>query len=540
MQTPRHTVYSTLPAIAVWLIALATASPASGQGLAGLTRWEEGRSMRVGSNVWIEDDLYDGQNNMDRPDRIEAGQTYVMADLEGPGVITHIWMTFLHEPHFWVTDGAANHQEMLLRIYWDGREKPDVEAPVGDFFACCFGKRMEVISVPVIVEDGDSYNCFWHMPFRKSARIEVVNQSTKPIRKLYNNVDWVKKKSLPENTMYFCAQYRQEYPAQNGKDYLVLDAEGKGYYVGTVYAVRTRSPAWFGEGDEKIYVDGEAKPSIRGTGTEDYFLSAWGLKKNSTPYFGVPYLNQPDRIIGQMTCSYRWHVHDPLVFNTGIRVTFETFGWMSPDENKEHRAHSWNEREDDFSSVAFWYQMGPTKKFTEVPPADQRKLPSLERVLVWGKEALDAARHGAGEARLQEGARYLESGGQLLFNPQTKEDGWVEYTFEVQEKEPLRLVLELTRSYDYGVYQPILNGVPLGEPLDLYRPQPDLWEFHVMDFWPEPGEYKLRLECVGKNRDSSGYNVGVNSIRLRDRRPRVKAFGYDKDKDWRKEQLLYD
>ena len=107
-------------------------------------------------------------------------------------------------------------QEMLLRIYWDGREKPDVEAPVGDFFANCFGKRMEVVSVPVIVEDADSYNCFWHMPFRKSARIEIVNQSKKPIRKLYNNVDWIKKKSLPENTMYFCAQYRQEYPATSG------------------------------------------------------------------------------------------------------------------------------------------------------------------------------------------------------------------------------------------------------------------------------------------------------------------------------------
>ena len=526
--------------MAVWFIVLGAGSAAVGQGLAGLTHWEEGRSMRVGSNVWIEDDLYDGKNNMDRPDRIESGKTYVMADLKGPGVITHIWMTFLHEPHFWVTDGAANHQEMLLRIYWDGREKPDVEVPVGDFFANCFGKRMEVISVPVIVEDGDSYNCFWHMPFRKSARIEIVNQSKKPIRKLYNNVDWIKKKSLPENTMYFCAQYRQEYPAKNGQDYLVLDAEGKGYYVGTVYSVRTRSPAWFGEGDEKIYIDGEAKPSIRGTGTEDYFLSAWGLKLNSTPYFGVPYINQPDRIVGQMTCSYRWHVHDPLVFNTGIRVTFETFGWMSPDENKEHRSHSWNEREDDFTSVAFWYQMGPTKKFTEVPSAEERKLPGLERILVWGKEAMDDSRHGQGTARVQKGARYLESDGQLLFKPRSKEEGWVEFSFEVKEKEPLRLLLELTRSYDFGVWQPILNGVRLGEPIDLYRPQPDLWEFHIMDFWPDPGEYHLRLECVGRNSESSGHSIGVNSIRLRERRPRVKAFGYDKDKDWRQEQVLYD
>jgi hypothetical protein len=254
----------------------------------------------------------------------------------------------------------------------------------------------------------------------------------------------------------------------------------------------------------------------------------------------VPYLNQPDGIIGQMTCCYRWHVQDPLIFNSGIRVTFETFGWMSPDENKEHRAHSWNEREDDFSSVAFWYQKGPTKKFTQIPSAEERKLPSLERVLVWGKQAKDDSCHGQGTARIQQGARYLESGGQLLFQPQTKEEGWIDFSFEVKEKEPLRLLLELTRSYDYGVWQPILNGVRLGEPIDLYRPQPDLWEFHLMDFWPDPGKYTLRLECVGKNKDSSGYNIGVNSIRLRERRPRVKAFGYDKDKDWRQEQILYD
>lgn len=339
--------------------------------------------------------------------------------------------------------------------------------------------------------------------------------------------------------MYFCAQYRQEYPAQNGKDYLVLDAKGRGYYVGTVYAVRTRSPAWFGEGDEKIYIDGEAAPSIRGTGTEDYFLSAWGLKTTSTPYFGVPYLNQHDRIIGQMTCSYRWHIHDPIVFNSGIRVTFETFGWMSEDENKEHRAHSWNEREDDFSSVAFWYQIGPSRKFTEVPPAQQRKLPSIERIIVWGKDYVDQKHHGTGEARTQEGALWLESGGQLLFKPKNPRQGWVEFSFEVQEKEPLRLVLEMTRSYDFGIYQPILNGVRLRDPIDLYQPSTDLWEFHIMDFWPEPGSYTLRLECVGKNQNSSNYYVGINSIRLRERRPRVRVLGYDKDKDWRQEQVIY-
>ena len=129
-------------------------------------------------------------------------------------MITHIWITFLGpEPQNWAKQGSANHQEMLLRMYWDGNARPAVEAPVGDFFANCFGKRSEVISLPVIVEDADSYNCFWHMPFRKSARIEIVNQSDKPISLLYYNIDWIKKDKLPKDTPYFYAQYRQEYPA---------------------------------------------------------------------------------------------------------------------------------------------------------------------------------------------------------------------------------------------------------------------------------------------------------------------------------------
>ena len=128
------------------------------------------------------------------------------------------------------------------------------------------------------------------MPFRKSARIEIENQSDKPLSLLYFNIDWVKLDRLPEDTPYFYAQYRQEYPAETGKDYLLLETTGKGHYVGTVLAVRMRSPAWFGEGDEKIYIDGETKPSIWGTGTEDYFLSAWGLKTDEHAHVRRPLL----------------------------------------------------------------------------------------------------------------------------------------------------------------------------------------------------------------------------------------------------------
>ncbi len=511
--------------------------------LGSLIKPQDGRSRRVSSTFREgKDGKYDpkARPKSDLSEKsnwdnftVGPGQTHVLMDEKGPGIITHLWLTFLGpEPQGWAKNGSANHQEMLLRIYWDGSKRPAVEAPVGDFFASAFGKRNEVISLPVMLEDADSYNCFWPMPFRKSARIEIVNQSAKPISLLYYNIDWIEKKSLPPNTPYFYAQYRQEYPAQNGNDYVVLDTTGKGHYVGTVLSVRTRSPAWFGEGDEKIYIDGEAEASIQGTGTEDYFLSAWGLKKSSTPYFGVPYFDQWG-IVGGHTSAYRWHLADPLVFQKGIKVTFEHFGWIAPDENPDYKSTSWNEREDDVSSVAFWYQLGEPTFKARAP--ENRTLPSLERITAYARDP--GTTHGVGEATPQQLGFY--DGPQLLYMPEKSEGAFLEIPFEVTKKEPLRLLLNLTKSYDFGKYQAYLNGVKLGGVIDLYSADVTNEEVHLLDFWPEPGKYTLRLECVGKRDVSQGYYLGMESVRLRERRPRVLEYGHDKNKDWRKEQILY-
>ncbi len=522
--------------------------------LENLAKPMEGRSMRATSTMRIGEnrrgegerkliptaepkgDLEEGSNYDNF--RIPPGQTHVLLDAKGPGVITHIWMTFLGpEPQNWAKQGSANHQEMLLRIYWDGNKRPAVEVPVGDFFANCFGLRREVISLPVVVEDADSYNCFWHMPFQKSARIEIVNESDKQISLLYYNIDWIKKDKLPKDTPYFYAQYRQEYPLVQGKDYVVLETKGKGHYVGTVLAVRTRSPSWFGEGDEKIYIDGEAKPSIWGTGTEDYFLSAWGLKTTTTPFFGVPYFDQWG-IVGGHTSAYRWHINDPLVFNKGIKVTFEHFGWISPDENPNYKATSWNEREDDFSSVAFWYQTGTPTFEARAPHARERKLPSLERVIAYARDFDSATNHGEGETVKQSLEFY--DGQQILYKPQKAENAWISIPVVVKKKEPLRLLINATKADDFGRYQVSLNGVKLGGAFDFYATKVVNEEVHLLDFWPDPGTYTLRLDCVGKNPMSRGYYLGVESIRLRERRPRVFEMGHDKNKDWRKEPKLYD
>ena len=519
----------------------------------GLAQPQEGRSMRATSTMRVGEvrrgsaekkinpkadprgDL-DEQSNYDNF-TIPPGETHVLLDEKGPGVITHMWLTFLGpEPQGWAQSGSANHQEMLLRIYWDGNKRPSVEAPVGDFFANCFGKRSEVTSLAVIVEDADSYNCYWHMPFRKSARIEIVNQSEKQISLLYYNIDWIKKDKLAKDTPYFYAQYRQEYPAEKGKDYVLLETKGKGHYVGTVLAVRSRSPSWFGEGDEKIYLDGEAKASIWGTGTEDYFLSAWGLKTTSTPYFGVPYFDQWG-IVGGHTSAYRWHLSDPIVFNKGIKVTLEHFGWIAPDENPNYKSTSWNEREDDYASVAFWYQTGEPTFTARAPHAKERALPNLERTIAYARDFAADQYHGPGGATTQPSDLY--PGRQLLYTPKQAEGAWLEIPIEVAKKEPLRLLLNMTKAEDFGRYQAYLDGVKLGGVMDLFSARIVSEEFHLLDFWPEPGTHKLRLECVGKNVQSEGYYCGIESVRLRERRPRVAEMGHEKDKDWKKEPKLY-
>jgi hypothetical protein len=498
--------------------------------LGSLARPREGRSRRATSTFragadgnydpnapYTSDELeHSNRDNF----RVAPGATHVLMDEDGPGVITHIWLTFLSpEPHAWAPDGSANHQDMLLRITWDHRDKPGVEAPVGDFFACCFGQQDEVISLPVVVDDGDSYNCFWQMPFREHAKVEIVNQGDKPISLLYYNIDWIQHDRLPDDTPYFHAQYRQEYPVEQGKDYVLLETLGKGHYVGTVLAVRTRSPAWFGEGDERVWIDGEDEPSIQGTGTEDYFLFAWGLKTASGPYAGVP-------------CFDGWGL---LGGRTSIKVAFEHWGWIAPDENPDYRAMSWNQRQDDYSSVAYWYQTGVPTFTARAPDAAARRLPNLDRGVAYAR---DVARHGAGEAGPQQ--LHLYPGPQLLYQPPSQDDAWLELPFAVERREPLRLLATITRSYDFGRYQAYLDGVRIGQPLDAYSADIVKQEVHLLDFWPEPGEHVLRLECVGRNHASQGYYLGVESVRLRERRPRVAEFAHDRDKDWHTEPILYD
>jgi hypothetical protein len=334
------------------------------RGLLGsLTLPPAGRNRRISSNE--QPRWHDGNMDMNW---LQPGQVLELPLLQGPGVITHMWFT----SHA----GWANQLNALsLRIYWDGRQEPGVEAPLADFFAVGQGKPAAVESLPVQVSPTGALTCYWRMPFAKSARIVIANDNPDRGAGLYWQVDWLKLDHVPADTPYFHAQFRREYPAVTGRDYLLADLTGRGQYVGTVLSVTLAQDGWFGEGDDFFYIDGEKVPSLQGTGSEDYFNDAWGFRPRTGPWFGQPRW-QGDRA-GDSGVCYRWHVLDPVGFAKSLRVTIEHKG-----NHEDDLAGFYVERPDFLSSVAFWYQSGQPPRFGQLPPWHERRVPWREQHLV--------------------------------------------------------------------------------------------------------------------------------------------------------------
>jgi hypothetical protein len=302
-------------------------------------------------------------------DWLMPGESVNMPVLEGPGVVTHIWFT---SHSGWV----GELHSLTLRIYYDGDKEPGVEVPVGDFFAVGHGKPAVVNSIPVQVSPTGSLTCYWRMPFRKQARIVVTNDNPDRSTGLYWQVDWVQLDGLPAETPYFYARYRQEYPAAAGRDYLLADLKGSGYYVGTVMSVTLGQDGWFGEGDDFFYIDGEQVPSLQGTGSEDYFNDAWGYRVRTSPWFGQP--RWQGYTAGDCGVCYRWHLPDPVYFSKSLKVAIEHRGNLDTSEDGFYL-----ERPDFFSSVAYWYQPGkPRTTFPPLPAWHERRVPWQQHHLV--------------------------------------------------------------------------------------------------------------------------------------------------------------
>ncbi len=466
----------------------------SGNPLDGLAQLKAGESKRSSSC----DVNWENGNGDARP--IAPGGTIVVAHLEGPGVIEHIWNTIASEER-------GYSRLLVLRMYWDGEEKPSVEVPIGDFFGMGHGVDQPLQSLPITVtSEGRGRNCYWPMPFGKSVKITVTNEGRKPVGALYWYIDWRKLPSLPKDTAYLHAMYRQEHPAVMGKNYLIADIEGRGHYVGTLLNVRQLTASWWGEGDDFWFIDGEKEPSLRGTGSEDYLCDGWGLRQMSTPYYGAPLMQGYDPFA--KTTAYRWHITDPVSFNTSLRLEIEHKGvTFNPDGSVKS---GFEERPDDFSSVAFWYQIEPHKPYPAMAPAYERLYQDWSR-MTEAESLLSVAKASKGGLQKQDG---IGSGGAQLFWTPAEEGQSLEITFEVSEDANYEMILVLTKSWDYGIAQIEVDGTPLGNPVDLYGASIAQMEQTFGTGLLKAGKHELRFVNRGKNKDSKGFFVGFDGMLL--------------------------
>jgi len=314
---------------------------------------------------------------------VKAKATVTLADIKGAGSIRHMWFT-INSP------GPFHLRELALRMYWDGEAEPSVEVPIGDFFGTGFeyedvpgGHRGQKYqswwSLPLTVQDR-AMNCYFGMPFGKGARVTLSNDGSEDVPNLYFHIDY---QQLPDERSIadkgrFHAQWRHELTRSvpesesGGKNvdgrnnYVFMEAKGRGLYVGTILNIFGRSTGWWGEGDDMFFLDGEtSRATINGTGLEDYFNNAWTFQREfSYPFIG--YSQQGNRDWTGSHTMYRFHIEDPIYFQKSLRATIE-------------HGHA-NDREDDYTSVAFWYQTEPHQRLFPLPPLNERLPNSFWRI----------------------------------------------------------------------------------------------------------------------------------------------------------------
>lgn len=508
-EEPTPTMFSRFTARCLVLLALVAAAGCATQrpmpSIYDLRDTMPERAFRFSSS---DETNWEHGNGDNRP--IAPGQTLTLAEIEGPGIIKHIWFTFVSDhPH-----GASS---LVLRMYWDGEGQPSVEVPLGDFFAVGHGLHRDVDSAMVAVSaEGRSYNCYWPMPFRESARITVTNESTDwACTGFFYMVDGGYTAEWPANTPYFHAKYRQERPAGEG-DYLVWEGRGAGYYVGTVYSVVQSHPGWFGEGDDRWWIDDDVEPTLLGTGTEDYFNDAWGFRLVSRPYYGINVWE--GMVYGGRVSAYRWHVPDPIPFSQRARFVIEHKGTFW-DFEKNEIAHPYRERPDYLSSVAFWYQTGQELHFADFPAQADRVYPFYR---IEAESLVEAIQERTPDAIVRPQESPLWSGNtQVVVVPESSAYALV-VPFDVPSTSKFRIECGLTRSFDFGQFEVYLNGEFL-QKVDLYADPTELKEYNFGVHKLPAGTSELEFRCVGANPgsmmmsgDSPGYLMGIDVVTLED------------------------
>lgn len=418
-----------------------TAAPAAGGDLSALTRLQAYEARRDSSS---HPDLTRNADAWPIP----PGGTITLMEEDGPGIVTHFWHT--------VGSYDFNYaRALVLRVYYDGMETPSVEAPLGDFFAVGHGAHKDFTSLPMTASSqGRARTSYWQMPFRKSIKITVTNDNVEmDVNSFYFYLNWRKLDELPEDTVYFHARYRQERPAEPG-NYEILDTKGRGHYVGTVLSVFQLETGWFGEGDDFFYIDGAEEPQLKGTGTEDYFNDSWGFREFSTPFHGVTLYDGV--FTGDRVTAYRWHIADPVPFKESLYLEIEHKGSIFDDEASilDFEVGGFIERNDWFSSVAYWYQYPPVSSTESFPALEERSVPS---------EIIMAADM---PFRADPPLLVIPQEPAIAYLPDTR-DCQIEFDFEVGEDGRYRVDGVFMFSVLSGVYQIYINDKAVGPPRDF-------------------------------------------------------------------------
>jgi hypothetical protein len=445
------------------------------------------------------------------------GETVVLADLKGPGIVTHIWITVADNEYAWP-------RLLRFRVYYDGHKTPSVDVPLGDFFGVGHGYERNLNSMMVRNESfGRARNSYWPMPFRKSCKVTLTDEGKRRVTSLYYHVDWEKHATLPEDIGYFHAYYHQANPPAPGKLYTLLNIRGSGHYVGSVLNITQTQMGWFGEGDDMFYVDDEQTPRIEGTGTEDYFNDAWGLRVSDGPWTGIPVAEGEG--FGARLTGYRWHVPDPVPFKKSLRVAIEHFGWTY---NPDGTARSgFEERSDFFSSVAFWYQKGVNEDLPE-PPYGCARLPFGNAEQIEVENNLKDVATEKGEASVQREVFWSKD---LLFLQAQDVGAVMNIPIDVPKDGFYEVISLIAQAPDYGDYVATLDGkqtnstmvtwgplVAQSPPVEVihgYQPEIFVGDDHRLGWFKlSKGHHILSFKCVGKDPKASGYNLGIDAVVL--------------------------
>jgi Protein of unknown function (DUF2961) len=255
---------------------------------------------------------------------LEPDERVVLADIDGPGIVRHIWMTF-------PPSRPETMRALFLEVFYDDRSEPSISVPCLDFFGMPHGRPVPFHSALTAAQEGRGFNSYIPMPFRRRVRVEVVNGAPRRTL-LYYQIDYTRQRELPAALGILHASFRRENPTVMRRDFVIAEGlHGPGRFLGCNVGVRViDAGSWYGEGEVKIYRDGDTDhPTICGTGLEDYAGSAWGLGPHAALYGGAPLdVRAGDATNPDFVGFYRWHVPDPVMFERDLRVTMQQIGAM--------------------------------------------------------------------------------------------------------------------------------------------------------------------------------------------------------------------